>query len=409
MKLGKRLTHLSLYLSFSLAGAALSFGAVLVLTRFLQPAEYGVIGIFFSILYIVTPLVSMAADGLVSVNKSRLDVRGYIEFQRTYIAVALLAFLALQGIFLAGRLTDAYSLDLLVFVPAFALVRFLAAMAAAESVIEEKPLLYGLVTVSSPALALILTVAFLNFFGNWAGWRILAMFLAEIVVVLFRYKHKLTVLVHPVLDRKIMRQILAFGLPSLLAVAGGWALNESDKIIVARELGLANAGIYTAAASLAAIMMTLNQSVTNALYPAVFNSLKAGDRIFKVLLRNVCSFVAISGTLCVCVMLLYFIVADKLLPPRYHESTPVFLALVASSLAVSFYRPFGLVADYFRIARSRAIAILLGGGTALLAITLSVRHGGIIWAPAGMAAGYLVAAAVLALALSKMDPRHHEI
>ncbi|WP_157263627.1 lipopolysaccharide biosynthesis protein [Azohydromonas aeria] len=406
MKFGKQLTHLGLYLSFSLSGAALSFGAVLILTRVLPTEEYGAIGIFFSILYLVAPAVSLAADGLVSVNKSRLDPKQYLEFQRTYVTIAFASFLVFQTGFVLAWLAKLYTMPLLAFVPAYALIRFLSAMAAAESVIDEKPWLYGLIAVLTPASALAMTAMLVFTLGGYAVYRILATFLAEALVVFFRYRTHLIHFVALRFDRATARQIFRFGLPSLVALTGGWALNESDKIIIAREAGLDVAGIYTAAASLAAIMMTLNQSVTNALYPEMFRRLKTGQQLRQVIIRYVASFVGISSLLCLAVISAYLLVRDIVLPERYADTKPFFIALALAGVAVSFYRPFGLAAEYFQLARTRAIAILLGGATTLLVSTVGVRHGNALWAPAGIAAGYLMAAFVVASGLKMREKNH---
>jgi O-antigen/teichoic acid export membrane protein len=177
-------------------------------------------------------------------------------------------------------------------------------------------------------------------------------------------------------------------------------LNEADKIIVAREAGMHDAGIYAAAAALAAIMMTFNQSLTNALYPEMFRRLAEGRLSERAIVgQYAVRFVAFASAFCAIALGGYFLVADMLLPQRYLGGRAVFIALMLAGITVSFYRPFGLVAEYLRWGRIRAVAISIGGLLAVAVGLLGVRTGELVWAPAGIAVGYVCAALILAARL----------
>lgn len=400
MSTTRQLHNVAVYLGFSIATSTIGFGAVMVLTRLLAPSEYGLIGVFFSLLFFVAPVVSLSADGLIAANKTTLDAQRYLSFQQTYICLAYACFAALQVLFLIAWVAKVYDNLLFAGAPLLGLVRFLAAMAATEYVAEQRPVAFGVMSVLTSAFSLALTVVLIKLFGPWGGFRVLAMFAADILMLAVRYRGRLRLLVQLRWNREFVTQILRFGLPGLAAVSGGWALNESDKVIIARLAGLDAAGLYAAAAALAAIMLTFNQSLTNALYPEMFRKLATGASGTRpILIRYTASFVGLSGAFCFLVVSGYFLVADILLPPRYLGGRDVFVALVLSGIAVSFYRPFGLLAEYFKLARIRAAAILGGGGVTIAVAAIGVRHGGLLWAPVGIACGYVCAALALAMGL----------
>jgi O-antigen/teichoic acid export membrane protein len=120
----------ALYLGTTVVSALLGLAGAVMMTHLLAPVEYGRIGIFLSVLYIASPMVSLAAEGLIAVNKSTLDADEYARFRRTAIAIALAVSATLQvcagALWLIGILPD----PLLLLAPLFALLRFASTMAS---------------------------------------------------------------------------------------------------------------------------------------------------------------------------------------------------------------------------------------------------------------------------------------
>jgi O-antigen/teichoic acid export membrane protein len=371
-----------------------------MMTHLLAPVEYGRIGIFLSVLYIASPMVSLAAEGLIAVNKSTLDADEYARFRRTAIAIALAVSATLQvcagALWLIGILPD----PLLLLAPLFALLRFASTMASTEYVAEQRAATYAGLTLLNNVMALGLTFLLISEVVATAAGRILALMCAETVMLWFRYWGRLEQILHPALDRKYRAQIVAFGLPSMIALFGAWGLNEADKTIVAHAFGLSTAGLYTAAATLAAIMANFNQSLTNAFYPRLFAELRKGDRLSTIVMRWFLRFLCINAAFATTVVLAYMALKDVLLPAKYASASIYFYALVAASLGVAAYRPFGLIAEYFQMARARAIAILVGGGVTIVITAVGTRWLNTpMMAATGIGFGYLVTAGILAVSL----------
>ena len=395
-----QLRNAAVYLGFSVLTSAIGFAAVMITTRLMPPSEYGLVGVFFSILFFVAPVVSLSAESLIAVNKSELDPARYREFQQTYLALAYASFLVLQTLFVLAWAMGVFKSALLIGAPLFGLVRFLAGMAATEYVVEQRAVMLGVMTAATSLVALGLTVLMIELFSPWGGYRVIAMFTADLMMLGVRYWRRFDLLTQPRWQRATAAQLLRFGLPSLIAVAGGWALNESDKIVVAREAGMHAAGVYAAAAALAAIMTTFNQSLTNALYPEMFRRLaNCEGRVRPILVRYAAGFVVFACIFCAAVLVVYYFVADLLLPARYLGGSDVFVGLLLAGIAVCFYRPFGLVAEFLKLGRLRAAAIVLGGLVTIVVADVGVRQGSLLWAPAGVALGYCCAAAMLAVGL----------
>lgn len=391
-----------LYLGTTILTSLLGLGAALLMTHLLHPDQYGRIGVFLSVLYIAMPLVSLAAEGLIAVNKSNLSNTEYEDFRRTATAIALLVFATLQVGAVILWSTAIVKDPLLLVVPFFALLRFASSMAATEYVAEQRAVTYSMLTLLNSIVALALTWLLLTYLTQSAAGRIASLMVAESLLLWFRYRGRLRTLFHPQLHQTYTRQIVSFGVPSMIALFGAWALNESDKAVVAQVFGLSTAGFYTAAATLASVMASFNQSLTNALYPGLFARLREPRvRLTHLMATYMLRFVLINAAFAALVVFVYAMAKGALLPAKYSASSEYFYALVAASLGVALYRPLGLFAEFFQMARVRAIAIVGGGGATLLTSIVGTR---IIDTPLiaalGIGVGYAVTSLVLWVALT---------
>lgn len=398
-------TNTALYLGTTVLTSIFSLATAVVMAHHLVPEQFGRIGLCLSALYIAAPIISLAAEGLVAVNKTMLAPADYENFRRTTIALGLTSFALLQTLGTAAWALGLLADPLLLAVPVLGLLRFASSMATTEYVAEERAFTYAGLTLLNGAVALALTYLLLTWVSASASSRILALLTADTLLLYARYRGRMHQLLQPRFDPEYRRQIVTFGVPSIIALAGAWGMNESDKVAVAHMSGLATAGLYTAAATLAAVMANFNQSLTNALFPQMFSRLRTVDGpVLPLVTSYILKFLAWNGLFALLVLAGYFLLKDRLLPSKYAAASHYFYALVLASLSLSIFRPLGLAVEYFKLARIRSVAITLGGA-ATIACTLAGLHwtGSALWAPIGICTGYLTAAAVLAICLRRIQ------
>lgn len=383
------------FFSFSLATSALGFGASLLLMRLILPAEFGRLAVFLSIQFLVTPVLSLSADNLIAINKTRLDQASYAHFRRTYVTLAYMIFGLVQTAFCIVYASQLLQEPLLLLVPAAALLKFLIGLASIEYVMEEKSVQYGLVQFSTTALSLALTVGFISLFSAAAGSRVLALILADLVFLLIRYRGRMHLLVPLPVKLADCSKIAAFGFPLLLSVAPAWALNESDKIIVSRYADLQAAGIYAAACAIGNFMVTFNTSLLNSVLPKLYSALSRDTDILSVTRRFMLRFLLISAAFAAVFLAGYALLAGRLLPVKYVDARPVVYWIIGLALARSFYAILGAVTDYLGLTVQKLAGISAGAVAALAGIYLGVRHFGVLGAAFGVGAGYTVLALVL--------------
>jgi len=383
------------FFSFSVATSALGFGASLLLMRLIMPAEFGKLAIFLSMQFLVAPIVSLSADNLIAINKTRLDETSYAHFRRTYVTLAYAIFGVVELAFCVVYALDLQQEVLLLLVPVAALLKFLIGLASIEYVMEEKSVQYGLVQFFTTALSLALTVVFIWTVSADAGSRIFGLILADLVFLLIRYRGRMRLLVPLPVKLADCSKIALFGFPLLMSVAPAWALNEADKIIVSRYADLQAAGIYAAACAIGNFMVTFNTSLLNSILPKLYAALARETDILSVTRHFMLRFLLISAAFAAVFLAAYALLASRILPVKYVDARPVVYWIIVLALARSLYAVLGAVTDYLGLTVQKLVGISAGAVAALAGIYLGIQHFGVVGAAFGVGAGYTVLALVL--------------
>jgi O-antigen/teichoic acid export membrane protein len=388
------------YLLFSIANSVLGFVAALVSIRLIPPNEFARIALFLSVQFIAIPLVSFSADSLIGIKKARLDCKGYEYFRRSYVTFAYIMFVVMQGTFILLYITRILQDKLLLLIPFYGIVRFLITIASTEYIIEEKSVKYGAVTLSTTLTSLLLSILLLSQFSGIADFRIAALLLADILFLYVRYRRRMRLLWTFTFDKAVFKDVINFGFPLLLSVAPAWALNESDKIIVAQYVDMTSLGYYAAACTIGSIMITFNTAMLNAFTPKIYAALSRNPKaMFSIVKRSILKFLAAAAAFGVFFITAYWLTADLILPEKYISARHIVYVVIVFSLARSIYSVLGLVTDFYEMTITKLRGVIYGGATTVAVAFLGVVEFGVIGAAIGVGSGYLVLSLRLWLAL----------
>ncbi len=164
---------------------------------------------------------------------------------------------------------------------------------------------------------------------------------------------------------------------------------KGDKLMVAREMGLASVGIYGAAFTIAGVMLTFMAALQNSVIPKIMLALKADrEHPLRVALRYAFKFLAVCAAFALVFLLAYTFAAKYLLPARYSAAVSTVYVLVAMMLWRSFYLTIGTVTDYFGMTKEKLIGCVLGAVANLGVVALLIPSVGLLGAACGMGLGY---------------------
>lgn len=273
--------------SFSnVLNAAIPFLLLPILTRVLLPAEYGVLAMFNASLGVLGAFTGLSVHGAVNVrfvDRQNLDFPRYVGSCLCVLLISTFATLAVVALFLKplSTFTAVPPLWLLLAVVASGF-NFLIQVRLGIWLMAKAPVAYGSFQVLLSLLNLILSLIFvlimkLGYDGRLLGQTIAIAAFASLA--LFSLTREKWVTFRP--SWEYMREALAFGVPLIPHVIGGFLLAFADRFIVNKSLGLDAAGIYMVAVQIGMGMGLFADAFNKAFVPWLYEQLASNNQAVR--------------------------------------------------------------------------------------------------------------------------------
>jgi O-antigen/teichoic acid export membrane protein len=252
-----------------------------ILTRYLDPTDYGVATMFAILAAILTPLVGVNTPGAMGVayfKRDREELSVYIGncflvFLASLAAVAALLF-AFAGP--VSRWTE-FPAAFLWVVVLFAAGQFVVRVVLTLWQVQQRAARYAVFLNSQTVLNVGLTVLLVVCAGwKWEG-RVGAQLLTMLVFagvgyVLLRRRGWIRFRFRA----SDVREALRFGVPLIPHELGALVITQTDRLFITNMISLAQAGIYTVGLQIAAVVELLASSFNQAYSPWLFRKLQEG-------------------------------------------------------------------------------------------------------------------------------------
>ncbi len=197
--------------------------------------------------------------------------------------------------------------------------------------LEERARAFFAVTVANVLAAIALPVALVVGADEGARGLLLGSYVSGGIFVLgLIVVHRRRLSLRP--DRPLLRRMLRFGLPTMPAELSLYGLNFVDRIIIARTLGLAEAGLYAVAVKFAQGINIIVRGFQLA-WPPLAYSIADDDEARRVYARVVTLFLAGCAFVVAALWLLAPWIARALAAPKYFESHEA-VGLVSAAIAL---------------------------------------------------------------------------
>ena len=376
----------------------LGFFLLPLYTRYLTPADYGVLAITTSVTAVLSVVYPLGLHGAVT--------RLYFETsepgeRRERVGVIWMTMLGLGlGMTLVLQVAGGWIFDRLFVDVPFAPYGMLATWTAFASLlgfmplmllqIEERSRLYvaatGVTTLVTAAAIIWLVVA--NRLGA-TGYLIGTLVGAAVMGVPFLVMTWRSVHVVPRWD--IMRSALRYGLPLVPHGLASWTLELSDRAILQRFVSLTQLGLYSLAYQFGTIMNILASAINNAWIPFVFRRVNEQGDVAKPALARLATYFAFA--LVWIGLGLSLLVEDAialLTAPPFHAAARFAPWIIFGCMFQSLY----FVPGNFILARGRtsriALVTLVSGAVNVTLILLLAPQYGAIAAAWSTFAAYLL-------------------
>ncbi len=271
------LRQAAIYIFSNLLIRAIPFLLLPVLTRYLSPADYGIVAMFLLIVVVVEPFVTVGYSGAISVKyydkSTDLPVyvgTGAIMIIAVAVPLAALLFLLRDPI---SRLIQVPAAWVLLVVPLI-VARAIGAALPALLRVREKALLYALLQIGQSAAVIALSLMFVVVLGrSWEGrleaeLLVTLLFAVGAVVVLWRQGW-----LRVAFNQRYARNLALFGLPLIPHTLGAVMMTQTNRLFVTNFVGLDETGLYTVGYQLAWVIELVAVSFNNAYTPWLYKKL----------------------------------------------------------------------------------------------------------------------------------------
>ena len=332
-----------LYTIFSFVNNGISFILMLILANYLLPQDYGHANLYNVFVQIVSIIIALGTNGYISAayfQKSREEIIDIITVVFSTI-FAVLFFVSILIIIFPSIFSGLTGIPVFFLWLGLLVSYFQAFINITLDLwrLEEKPISYGIFSVSTATLNFIITlilIVYMNY--GWTGrvYAQLAVSAIFFVVSLYAMVRKGYILIK--LPRKsIIHETLLFGLPLVPHTISFWLKQGMDRYIINYFYEAADVGLYSFALNFAAIIGIIGTAfnANNSVY--IYKNLANGYAAAKSSLDKVAKvMVFLFSGLTFCVFAGTYIFIPIILP-QYSGSTVFLLPLCLGALFQCIY------------------------------------------------------------------------
>ncbi|WP_134015642.1 lipopolysaccharide biosynthesis protein [Modicisalibacter xianhensis] len=281
---GRLLSGAIVYLFSNILNASIPFLLLPVLTRYLEPAEYGQVAMFQLLISVLGAFVGLNTVG--AANRKYFDMDSSQDMPQYIGACLQVLFISLLAVFIflyffRNLLSEALGItSIWVILAAVASAAiFIVNLRLGQWQVRKKPMKYGILQISlsifNAVLSLLLVVA-LSYGpeGRMLGQTFAPLAFSLLAIVLLAKDGLLSFS----LRKDLIKDALRFGVPLIPHVGGAFLLFSIDRFFVKKYLGLESVGVYMAAAQLAMAISICFDAFNKAYVPWLFERLKRNQQ-----------------------------------------------------------------------------------------------------------------------------------
>ncbi|MBU4332887.1 MAG: oligosaccharide flippase family protein, partial [Candidatus Omnitrophica bacterium] len=279
-----------IYIISKLLNSGIPFLLLPILTRYLTPAEYGMVATYEIVFAIMVILVSLNSDRAVVVKYFKLDKAQLKTFIGNTFIIAFGSFLVFFIFTLLTKNILSHYLKIpanwIISIPIISLSFFVIRLTLSLWEMKEKPIQFGIfqtaLTVFNLGLSIYL-VTVLNI--TWKGRLLGIIFSYLFFSLLGTYELIRKKVIQIKFDKAHFQSIINFGLPLIPHTLAAWVFFATDRIFINTMIGVDITGIYTVGYQIGALLAILMSAFNQAWVPFVYRKLK--DATFKTKSRIV--------------------------------------------------------------------------------------------------------------------------
>ena len=332
-----------LFTFFSFANSGISFLLLLILSKFISPSGYGELNLFNTFITILTVVISLNTTGIISIDyftSSEKRLRELINAVFLISTFVLLLFCSILLLFsdylqiITGLSIKYQWLALLV-----CYVQVFSAINLDIWRLEEKPILYGIYSMSTVILNAVFTlIAVISLNAGWQGrvYSQVGVGVVFFIVSIFMLIHrKYLTMLYPSNDA--FKDAIRFGIPLIPHSISSWLRQGLDRYIINFYHSTSAVGIFSFASNFSNIILIVGSAfnATNSVH--IYKLLSSDPVESKNNLLNMTKKMILFFILFTIIINLSAIIFIPVFVPQYIESIHYLFPLCLSALFQCLY------------------------------------------------------------------------
>lgn len=363
-----------IYTITSIINSAIPFFLLPILTRYLSPADYGMVSMFGVLVSFISPFIGLSGNGAIArmyYEKDTVDIREYIA-NTMYILLASTIIVSAAFYLFADIISKASSVPMQILWMAIAIsfAQFMTKIVLTLWQIEVKPIKYGIFQISQTMLNLLLSIFFVVLIKlEWKG-RIYAQL---ITIIVFMIISTIILLKNNWLkfnyNSRYIKNALNFGIPMIPHALGAIFITMTDRVFITNMVGIETTGVYTVGYQIGTIINLLATSFNSAYVPWLYQKLKENKYTTKIKIVKFTYFYFIVIVLLALILgLLAPIFLTAFLGKSFNESS-VYVIWIA--LGYAFNGMYFMVTNYIFYEQKTSYLAIVTFASAIINIILN--------------------------------------
>lgn len=383
----------------SAINGAIPFLLLPVLTRFLNPADYGIVTVFTTLISFYNVFIGLNINGAVfnkyffSSRKIDFNFGDYLFNCILILTIAYAINITLTLIFLTQIVEVTQLPPLWILIAASTPVfQYLILIRLAIHQAQNKVKNYALLLLFQSIINISLSLLFVILYNlSWAG-RALGICAALYVVGFYSlYKLVKNYQLHFKWNKVYIREILKFGLPLVPHSLGTILIALADRLIITKLINLNEAGLYQAGLQISMVIIFFTEAFNKAYAPWLYSALQT-DKIETK--HKIVKFTYLYFIFIISIALLISIIPENLfvfiIGEKYRNSK---IYISWSSLAFAFNGMYLMVCNYIFYSEKTKYLAFITLPVGILNVTLSyilIQKIGPVGAAVSIAISYLL-------------------
>lgn len=363
-----------IYTITNVINAAIPFFLLPILTRHLDPEEYGIVSMFTLLITFTIPFVGLSVNGAIArqyYNQDKFEIRTYVG-NSIFILLLSTGLVSIFFFLFAKKISQltSFPADMFWTIVVYAVSQFLIEVLLTLWQVQKKSIPYGLFSISKTTLNIILSIILVVVFDvGWKGriyGQVIAVLIYALLALCLLLKYRL---VKFEMKKAYVKNALLFGVPLIPHALSGSIISMTDRLFITNMVGLAVTGVYTVGYQIGSIINILSGSFNKAYVPWLYEKLNDNNQSAN---RKIVKFTYVYFLLIIMLALLLGLMApyvlDIILGTQFNESS-IYVIWVA--LGYAFNGMYLMVVNYIFYAQKTKFLAAVTFFTAITNIVLN--------------------------------------